>query len=334
MDYKITTEEIWGRISRGRKVKRLTVSKDDLSVSVINLGATVQQILYRGKDMILSFPTPELYEKFSIGCIGATVGRYAGRIAAGQFSIDGVDYQLTKNQNGNHLHGGQSGFQTKLWESCVIDDRIQFTLFSPDGEEGYPGNLNVRVTYRITEDNGLEIAFQAESDRDTVINLTNHCYFNPNGLDASFNKLTNPMNHDNRDVMLTVNADHVMELDGEIPTGQLLAVEGTRFDFRTPRILACDTDDLHGNYDHTFVLNPHGPEQPVAIAKGLKSGVRIEFLTDQPGVQLFTMGNPGTVFALEAQHFPDSPNHPEFPSTILRAGDVFSSRTVYRFSHE
>ena len=329
----IITKENWGSISGNRTVKRYTLSNGELSVSVLDFGATVQRIVYRGLDMVVSLPKPKLYEKYSLGCIGATVGRYAGRIAGGRCIIDGSEYRLTQNQKGNDLHGGAEGFHTRLWNSRIIPSEegggVEFTLLSPDGDEGYPGNLNVCVTYRVTDDNGLEILFTASSDKDTIINLTNHSYFNPNGIDN-----TPSPKSDNRTVELTVNADRVVELCGEIPTGELLAVEGTPFDFRTPRLLAGALRELPDGYDHTFVFNRHEPEQPVAVAKGLKSGMTIEFFTDQPGAQLFTMGNPGTAFAFEAQHFPDSPNHPAFPSTVLRAGELFSSRTVYRFSHE
>lgn len=334
------TEENWGKISGNRNVKRYTISNGALAVSFINFGAIVQRIEFNGLDMVVSLPEPKLYEKFAIGCIGATVGRYAGRISEGRFSIDGKEYQLTQNQNGNHLHGGENGFHTRLWDSRIIESDagkcVEFTLFSPDGEEGYPGNLKVSVIYRITDENGLEITFQATSNQDTIINLTNHSYFNPNGMQNNFPEYRNPSKTDNSHVELTIHSDHVLELNGQIPTGNLTPVEGTPFDFRKPRVLVCDMDGIPGEslggYDHTFVLNPHRPEQPVASAKGLKSGVTVEFFTDQPGAQLFTMGNPGMAFAFEAQHLPDSPNHPNFPSTLLRAGDIFRSRTEYRFA--
>ncbi len=340
---KTITEENWGRISGNRKVKRYTITNGELSVSVINLGATVQRMIYQGMDMAVSLPEPKLYEKFSIGCIGATVGRYAGRIAGGQFSIDGTEYRLTQNQNGNHLHGGKKGFHTRLWNSRIADsdkgECVEFTLLSPDGEEGYPGSLNVSVVYRVTDANGLEITFSAVSDRDTIINLTNHSYFNPNGIDTGFPGFRKPPKSDNSSVELTINADYILELnENGIPTGNFISVNNTQFDFRTPRILVSDMEGVPGKtlggYDHTFVIGQHGAEQPVAVAKGLESGVTIEFFTDQPGAQLFTMGNPGMTFAFEAQHFPDSPNHPDFPNTVLRAGECFRSTTEYRFSQK
>ena len=336
---KIITEAVWGKTADGHDVQRHTISNGKLSVSLIDLGATVQRIIYNGLDMALSFPDPGLYERISKGCIGATVGRYAGRIAGGKCSIDGAAYQLTQNQNGNHLHGGEHGFHTKLWKSEIIDgEGIRFSLFSPDGEEGYPGNLNVNVVYRVTDDNSLEITFNAASDKDTILNLTNHSYFNPNGFEINFPDFRTTPSTDNSDTELQIHADRVLELDGDIPTGKLLPVDGTQFDFRSRRPLTSDIREIPGKtlggFDHTFAFSPHEPEQPVAEAIGRKSGVKIAFFTDQPGAQLFTMGNPGIAFAFEAQHFPDSPHHPGFPSTVLRAGDVFRSRTIYRFSKE
>ena len=335
------TQEEWGMIG-GKGITRFTLSDGDLTVSVITYGATVQRIVFRGRNMIFSLPDVKLYKKFSIGCIGAVVGRYAGRIAGGRLPLGGREYRLTRNQKGNHLHGGRHGFHTRVWNGEIVPTAggsgVKLSLLSPDGDEGYPGNLHVSVTYSLTVDNGLSVSYEAFTDRDTVINLTNHCYFNPNGVDLSFTRNRQPDECDNRDVELTVGADRIVETDGEIPTGLLLPVEGTVFDFRTPRRLggaaASIAGEPFGGYDHTFVLSPHAPEQPVASALGVKSGIRIECFTDQPAAQLFTMGEPGSAFAFETQHFPDSPHHPDFPSTLLRAGEVFRSQTVYRFSQE
>lgn len=332
-------KEDWGRTSDGSEIFRWTVSGDRLSVSFINFGATVQSIVYQGRldrlNIAASLPDVSLYEKLSKACIGATVGRYAGRIANGRFKIDGREYQLTQNQRGNHLHGGESGFGAKVWEGHEFSDQngtgVEFTRFSPDGEEGYPGNLTVTVRYTVTRDDCLEIAYRAVSDRDTVINLTNHTYFNPNGM-----MLGEPQFYgDNRTVELKIDADCVLEIADELPTGRLLPVDGTPFDFRTPKPIARDmpnAPETADGYDHTFVFRHAGTDAPVAAAYGVKSGIRIECFTDQPGAQLYTMGNPGFAFAWEPQHFPDSPNHPDFPGTLLRAGEEFHSRTMYRFS--
>jgi Galactose mutarotase and related enzymes len=333
------SKEPWGTID-GREMTKYTMVRGDLSVSLINLGAAVQRIVYRGMDMIVSLPEAALYDKFRVACIGATVGRYAGRIADGKIVLDGKEYRLTQNPDGNHLHGGKKGFNTRIWNGEIVESgngSVRFTLLSPDGEEGYPGSLMVSVTYSVTDDCGLCIEYEARSDKDTVLNLTNHCYFNPNGLGETFPEHRDDQ-PDNSDVALMIRADRVLECnEGGIPTGMMLPVDGTPFDFRDARRLKVDIQEFPGEpfsgYDHTFVLKPHDPFQPVAVAEGLKSGVRIEFLTDQPGAQLFSLGNPGSVFALEMQHYPDSPNHPAFPTTMLRAGEVFRSKTIYRFSN-
>ena len=332
-------EENWGKV-RGQQVKRYTLASDRLSVSIINFGATIQRITYGGKDMIVSLPDAETYARLSRGCIGATVGRYAGRINGGRFSLDGTAYQLTRNQDGHHLHGGNTGFGAKLWdnaETVSFDGgaELRLRLFSPDGEEGYPGDLHVSAVFRVTEDDTLTVAYQAEvSKKDTIVNLTNHCYFTPNGFSRRSGT-------DNRDVELMMDADHILELNHLIPTGKLLPVDGTPFDFRIPKPVSrdmADDEETASGYDHTFVFRHpdvyRHPDlsKPSVVAYGVKSGIQIECFTNQPGAQLFTMGNPGDAFALETQHFPDSPNHPDFPSTRLRVGDKFSSETVYRFS--
>ena len=323
------SQEIWGKIG-DEKITRYTLSGKDLSVSVINFGATVQRIVYRGMDMIISLPEAELYSRYSMACIGAVVGRYAGRVSGGKFCIDGRDYQLSRNRDGNHLHGGFNGLGSRIWTGESTENGVRFSLLSPDGEEGYPGNLNVSVTYSIIDGSSLSIEYEAFCDMDTILNLTSHCYFGPNGVDPAPPSQNNPP--ENRDVELMIRADRILALRDELPTGRLIPVDGTRFDFRSPERLSVRCGNQ--GFDNTFVLSPHSPEQPVASARGLKSGVRIDCFTDQPGAQLFVLGASGDVFALETQHFPDSPNHPEFPDTILRAGDTFRSGTVYRFSHE
>ncbi|MBQ4397414.1 MAG: galactose mutarotase [Clostridia bacterium] len=336
--------EVWGHTRSGGEIVRWTVARGNLSVSLINFGATVQRLVYQGTrgtyDVVASLPEAALYEKFARACFGATVGRYAGRIAGGRFCIDGREVRLTRNQRGNHLHGGKCGLNARLWEGSALGEKeendgasVMFSCLSPDGEEGYPGNLRVTVRYTVTADDALRITYDAVSDRDTVINLTNHSYFTLNG-DSPDGPSTGDDNHS---VELTIDADAVLELSDSLPTGRLLPVAGTPFDFRTPKPIARDMDaspETADGYDHTFVLRQPGGDAPVAVAYGTKSGIRMACFTDQPGAQLYTMGNPGGVFALETQHFPDSPHHPSFPDTVLRAGDTFHSETVYRFSSQ
>ncbi len=266
--------------------------------------------------------------------LGATCGRFANRIEGACFEIDGTRHDLGANEGANHLHGGRSGFDRALWAANqVTADRTVFTRLSPDGEEGYPGNLFVSVAYSLTEDDGLQIDYFAHTDRATHINLTNHAYFNLSGRG------------DVRDHILRVCASRYLATGeaGSIPTGEIAPLGGTSFDLGEPTRLGhaidsmCAQANLPDGIDHCYVLDPDGSD-PVAVLEDPSSGRRMEVFTDQPGIQVYT-GNylANDPFArwggvcLETQHFPDSPNKPQFPSTMLRPGEVFTSRTVYRF---
>lgn len=333
-------KEPWGHAPDGSEVFRWTLSGDKLSVSIINFGATVQRMTYDGRDIIFSLPDVEKYAKFSFACIGATVGRYAGRIAGGEFCLNGVKYRLTQNHEGNHLHGGAQGFHTKVWDGDIVDcdgsQGLELHLFSPDGSEGYPGDLNVSAVFTVTQDDRFQIVYRAKCDKkDTILNLTNHCYFNLNGIRTNTSSFPES-DSDNNDVELMINADFITEQVNSLPTGKLLPVDGTPFDFRTPKILACDMSSAEetakNGYDHFFVLREQEPNRPSVTAYSRRSGIFMECFTNRPGVQLFTMGNPGDAFALEAQSFPDAPNHPNFPTTVLRAGEEWCGRIIYQFS--
>ncbi len=333
---RIKTED-WGKTSDGSLVYRYIVSGDRLVVSFINFGATIQRMTYDGVDIIFSLPDVNKYAEFSLGCMGATVGRYAGRIAHGAFELEGIKYQLTCNQNGNHLHGGNCGFNTKVWSGTPFENEdeagVEFTVLSPDGDEGYPGNLNVSVRFSVTSDDKLIISYTAQTDKPTVINLTNHCYFNLNGF--TLNEQGSPnSNGDNNDIELMIDADYITELSDSIPTGNLIYVGSTPFDFRSPKIIASNAVQLKDSdgYDHNFVLNNPTIDKPAAVAISRKSGIKMECFTDQPGIQFFSLGKTKPTFALETQHFPDSPNHPNFPNALLYPDDIFSSTTIYKFS--
>lgn len=278
---------------------------------------------------------------------GAITGRYANRIGGGRFSLDGVEYQLFKNDGGNSLHGGDLGFDKRIWSASEQDGALELTYRSPDGEEGYPGHLDVIVRYSLDADYGLRIDYAAETDAPTVLNLTNHSYFNLMGEGESAIY----------DHILTLNADHYTPTDAEqIPTGEIAAVDGTPFDFRKPKTIGSGQRSAHPQilaaqgYDHNFVLNRAGSaEGELGLAARVyepRSGRVMEVWTTEPGLQFYAgnfldatlVGSSGRLyrqsdgFALETQHFPDSPNKPQFPSTVLRPGERFESTTVYRFT--
>jgi aldose 1-epimerase len=279
---------------------------------------------------------------------GATIGRYANRIGGAKFILNGKTHTLDKNDGANSLHGGFHGFDKVMWTAAPASgteiQSLEFSYLSKDGEEGYPGNLSVSVTYTLTPANELRIHYTATTDQDTVINLTNHSYFN----------LSGPGSGDILDHLLTINADRFTPVDaGLIPTGELRRVDGTPFDFRQPhavgeRIGAEDEQiKLGRGYDHNWILNRTGAGLEFAArVSDPKSGRVVEVLTTEPAIQFYTgnfldgsfHGKGGKAYqrrgalTLETQHYPDSPNHPDFPTTTLKAGEHFDSTTVFRFS--
>lgn len=322
----------------------------NLQAAFTNWGARLVSLLVPDgagqlRDVVLGLDTLEAYAAARSSFLGATVGRYANRIAKGSFSLDGSSYQLATNLGAHHLHGGIDNFQEKVWVAHQPDEAtVVFSYLSPDGEEGYPGNLQVKATYHLTEQQELVVKFEAITDKPTVVNLTNHAYFNLNGQGNG-----TVLGH-----QLEINAAHITETDeAAIPTGALMPVAGTPFDFRTPhsigeRITADHPLIRYGSgYDHNFVLekNVGSALQFAARATGDLSGITMEVHTTEPGMQLycanFLKGNillrSGTPdiknsgLCLETQHFPDSPNQPHFPSTRLDPGATFRSETVFRF---
>ncbi len=293
-------------------------SGSGLAAEILPYGATIAGLFVpdrkgRTENVVLSFPDVAGYKEHRHVC--CAIGRYANRIADAQFDLDGKTYTLPANDGRNTLHGGPDGFDTKVWtlaESSPASVRLTYT--SPDGEEGFPGTLHVAITYAI-EDDALRIEYEAECDADTIVNLTNHTYFNLQGTPAE----------DASQHLLQIFAARYTPVDGElIPTGEYASVAGTAYDFRNPRPISPH------HYDTTFVLDrTENRLGRAAIAGDPVSGRMLEVLTTEPGMQLYT-GKPG-YFALETQHFPDSPHHSGFPSTILRAGERFDSTTVYRF---
>ena len=319
-------------------------------MKITNYGGIVQSILVpdrRGRlgDVVLGFDSIPRYEKDS-PYFGALIGRYGNRIAKGRFTLDNQTYKLFVNNGPNSLHGGKVGFDKKVWTAVPIKHpgsvSLALSTLSKDGEEGYPGNLDVTVVYTWTDDDALRIVYTAKTDKDTVFNPTNHSYFNLNGAG----------NGTVLDTRLTINADQFTPVDKvQIPLGPQRSVAGTPFDFRRPhaigeRINQKDAQLATGSgYDHNFVLNGSGYRMAVR-AYSPRSGRVLTEYTDQPGVQLYTSnfltgtlkGKGGKTyahrgaFALEAQHFPDSPNHPSFPTTELKPGETYHQTTVYQFS--
>jgi aldose 1-epimerase len=345
---------VFGKMTDGMSLNLYTLTNSNgMQVSITQYGARVVSILVpdrHGKlgDVVLGFDDLKGY----LGnnpYFGAIVGRYANRIAHGRFTLDGVTYKLPINDGPNSLHGGPEGFDKRVWTAKELPGThpaLEMTYLSKDGEEGYPGNLSVKVVYTLEPDNALRLDYTATTDKDTVVNLANHAYFNLAG-EGNGNILNQVM---------MINADKFTPIDSTlIPTGKLEDVEGTPFDFRKPTPIGerinQDNQQLkfaHG-YDDNWVLNRHGSGLSLAArAYDPESGRVLEVLTTQPGIQFYT-GNflDGTIhgkggkaygyrsaFCLETQHFPDSPNHPNFPSTELKPGETYHQVTVFKFSTE
>ena len=322
----------------GADVKEFTISDGGLSVSVMEYGATIHRIMFGGVDCVAGYDGLDGYINGG-SYQGATVGRYANRIAAAKFTMDGKEYRVGMNNGTNSLHGGFTGFSHRMFKGeQVSDNAVKFSIFSPDGEGGYPGNLDTSVTFTVEGDT-LRLYYEAESDKDTPINLTNHAYFNLGSKD-------------NLTTVLKINADRITEVDGElIPTGKYIDVEGTPFDFRTAKPIGRDIAGDHpqikagGGYDHNFVLGSPGVfKKDAAVAYCPESGITMTCSTDRPGVQLYAScmldepcGKGGVplskfyAFCLETQVFANTPNRPEFPNCILKAGEKFNSVTEYSF---
>ncbi|MDO4630334.1 MAG: aldose epimerase family protein [Planctomycetia bacterium] len=356
----------WGKLPSGEEVKLYTMTNDNgMVVKISNYGALITSIMVPDKegkmaDVALGFDSVEGYASDACPYFGAVVGRYGNRIANGQFKIDGKTYDITKNENGiTCLHGGKVGFNKKIWsieqkdheKAMILKCRMQ----SKDGEEGFPGNLDVTVTYLLPKaDNTLIVLYGAKTDKATPVNLTQHCYFNLEGAGEG-----DILGH-----VLSLNADKFTVVNETlIPTGELRDVEGTPFDFREPVAIGerieQDYDQLKigGGYDHNWVLNQpeivedeDGKKQmtPCATVLAPKSGRTMEVYTTEPGVQFYCgnfldgslTGKGGKAygkrsgFCLETQHYPDSPNQKDFPSTILRPGEEYRTVTVFRFGVE
>lgn len=343
---------VYGRTPEGASVDVFTLTNaNGLEVRAITYGAYVVSLRTpdrqgRLDDVVLGFDTLEGYLK-SGSHMGSVVGRYGNRIANARFTLDGKTYPLAANDGVNHLHGGVKGFDRHVWAGEEVrqgvDVGVRFTLVSPDGDEGYPGRLQTTVTYTLTPKNELVVNYAATTDKPTLVNLTQHSYFN----------LAGQAKGDVLDHMLTIHADRYTPVAaGLIPTGAIAPTEGTPLDFRQATRIGARIDQPHEQlqlgkgYDHNYVVNRTGPGLvPAARVVDPSSGRVMEVSTTEPGLQLYTgnwlgeeKGKNGRVYprrsglCLETQHYPDSPNRPEFPTTVLRPGETYRSKTVFTFS--
>lgn len=323
-------------------------NKKGMTVAITNFGARLVSVIVPDKtgnpvDVVVGFNSIDAYIQAVGRNYGATVGRYANRMSKGQFTLDGTTYQLPLNNNGNNIHGGPNGFNEQVWDWVEKSDRaVTLAYLSKDGENGFPGNLKVQITFSLNDQNELKIAYTAETDKKTVLNLTNHSYFNLEGGGSVTG------------YQVYINADHYTPVnEAMIPTGEIVPVTNTPFDLRKPTIISSVVDAPHpqlkygGGFDHNFVLNKQkGGKTPelAATAYSPQTGILMKVFTTEPGIQFFTANtlkgvdkdrngkpiNAREAFCFETQHFPDAPNHPNFPSTLLSPGEQFQSVTIYQ----
>ena len=342
----------FGTLPDGRPADLYTiVNASGASVSITNYGGILVSLLVPDRDgkptdVLLGFSNISGYAPVNPGYMGALIGRVGNRIGHGRFTLNGVSYQVAANSNGHHLHGGVVGFDKKLWdvETDEAKNALKLSAFSPDGEENYPGNMRLTVTYALSDDNALSIQYEAVSDKDTLCNLTNHAYFNLAGEGSGSVE----------DHEIQIHASRFTATDsGLIPTGGLRSVSGTPLDLRSNIRLgdglaktdSCEAMRFGGGYDHNFMVDGEGYREAVSLYAPA-TGIRMKTWTDQPGVQLYTgnmltcdwAGKSGRKYqkhdglCLETQIPPDAINHPEFPSAILRAGEHYVTRTAYIFT--
>lgn len=347
------TKSEFGKTKVGDEIEHYTLKNTNgVEVNVITYGGRITSLKVPNKvgkleNVVLGFNNIEDYQKDN-PFFGALIGRYGNRIAKGKFTLDAEEYTLATNDGSNHLHGGVDGFDRVIFKATPIEGQenssLKLTYLSKDGEEGYPGNLNVTVIYTLTKDNALEVSYEATTDKTTVVNLTQHAYFN---LTGDFSK--DILNHD-----VVIDADAYLPVDATlIPTGEIRKVEGTPFDFTSSKKIGkeinAENEQLKRGkgYDHCWVLNGEkGDMRFVASAYDAKSGRFMEMFSTEPAIQFYTgnfldgtlpMPNGGTYahrtgFCLETQHYPDSPNQSAFPSTVLKPGETYNTKTTFKFS--
>ncbi len=344
------TSEIFGKLKNGKEAHLFELSNGDFKVKITNYGCIVTAIQMPDKNgkvenIVCGFEHLDDYlDDYYLNnypYFGAIIGRSGNRIAEGKLNVDGVDYDLAINNGPNHLHGGKEGFDKKLWNAVTFEEKdvvgVKMSYTSPHLEENYPGNLQVICTYKLTKENELCIEYTAETDKKTVVNLTNHTYFN---LTAG---KENILNH-----YLQLDTDKMTEMIEQIPTGKIVSVENTPFDFRKMKTIVADMKTLPTGYDDNYVFeNNVGSLRKIGVLKEKESGRAIEIKTTQPGMQLYTgYWNPEiekdgkklfgaySGVALETQHYPDSVHHANFPSVFLNPGEKYTETTCYKFSTE
>lgn len=324
-------------------------NKNKMEVCITNYGGRIVSVMVPDKDgimrdVVLGFDSIQDYIKYPSD-FGASIGRYANRINQGRFSLDGIVYQLPRNNYGHCLHGGPQGFQYRIYRGIQVSDReVKLTYLSKNGEEGFPGNLNCTIIMKLTDDNAIDIQYEAETDKPTVVNMTNHSYFNLDGT---------PQNGNSKHLLM-INGDYYTPVDSTFMTnGEIVSVEGTPMDFRKPVAIESRIDmnfnqlkNGHG-IDHNWVLNTKGDITKVcASLESLESGIKLEVYTDEPGIQIYSgnfldsslVGKKGIHYpkrasvCMETQKYPDSPNKPQWPSCIIRPGEKYSSHTTFKFS--
>lgn len=334
----------------GKKTDLFTLrNKNNMEVCITNFGGRIVSVMVPDKDgqmrdVVLGFDSIQDYIS-KPSDFGASIGRYANRINQGKFTLDGVEYQLPRNNYGHCLHGGPQGFQYRVFDAVQPNPQeVELTYVAKDGEEGFPGNITCKVLMKLTDDNAIDIRYEAETDKPTIVNMTNHSYFNLDGDAGS-----------NADHLLTVDADYYTPVDSTfMTTGEIASVEGTPMDFRTPTPVGARINDYafvqlkNGNgYDHNWVLNAKGDiNRKAASLKSPKTGILLDVYTNEPGVQVYAgnfldgslTGKKGITYnqrasvCLETQKYPDTSNKPEWPSAVLRPGEKYMSQCIFKFS--
>lgn len=337
----------FGKNSKGEQAYFYEITnKAGMKAIVTDFGATLHSLYVPDQegnllDVVWGYDTVQEYEIDNGPFFGATVGRIANRTGGAVVTVNGVDYHMEANERTNCLHSGSQCYHIRMWNAEILENAVKFSILSPDGDQGLPGNFQVSVTYTVTEENALKITYDGVSDKDTYVSMTNHSYFNLNGEISD-----SILEHE-----LWVNADAFTRVNHEmISTGEIVELTGSALDFRTPKKIGRDIQKeeeplmIGSGYDHNWVLNPHGAEEVVAKVRADLSGISMEIYTDCPGMQVYT-GNflcdkPGkrgrtypnrSAVAFETQQFPDAMHHENFPSALLKADEQFHTETIYKF---